>query len=114
MIHALCDTKSVLELRPEFGRNMVTVLARIDGRPIGIIANSSRHLGGAIDSDTSDKAARFMQLCDAFGIPILSLCDTPGFMVGPSFEEKAMVRPKPYARRRSAWGREGLPRPETS
>jgi len=92
IIKALCDEGTVLELRKEFGRNMVTALARIEGVPIGIIANSTRHLGGAIDSDASDKAARFMQLCDAFDIPIISLIDAPGFMVGPDCEQTAMVR----------------------
>ncbi len=62
---------------------MVTALARIEGRPVGVIANDPVHLGGAIDADAADKAARFMQLCDAFGLPIVFLCDTPGFMVGP-------------------------------
>ncbi len=92
VINALCDEDSVLELRSEFARNMVTALVRIEGRPIGLIANSTRHLGGAIDSDAADKAARFMQLCDSFGLPVLSLCDAPGFMVGPEHEKTAMVR----------------------
>lgn len=92
IVQTLADRDSVMELRPDFARNMVTALVRIEGRPMGLIANSNRHLGGAIDSDASDKAARFMQLCDAFGLPILSLCDTPGFMVGPTHEETAMVR----------------------
>ena len=92
IIHALADENSVLELRPTFARNMITALVRIEGRPMGLIANSNRHLGGAIDSDASDKAARFMQLCDAFGIPLLSLCDTPGFMVGPTHEQTGLVR----------------------
>ncbi len=92
VINTLCDTDSVLELRPDFARNMLTAFARIEGKPLGIIANSTRHLGGAIDSDASDKAARFMQLCDVFGIPILSLCDAPGFMVGPDCEKTGMVR----------------------
>lgn len=92
VIHAVADEDSVLELRPTFARNMVTTLVRIEGRPMGLIANSNRHLGGAIDSDASDKAARFMQLCDAFGLPIISLCDTPGFMVGPTHEQTGLVR----------------------
>lgn len=92
IIEVLADEDSVLELRAGFARNMVTALVRIEGQPMGLIANSNRHLGGAIDSDASDKAARFMQLCDAFGLPILSLCDTPGFMVGPDHEQTAMVR----------------------
>ncbi|MGK0366471.1 MAG: acetyl-CoA carboxylase carboxyltransferase component [Saprospiraceae bacterium] len=92
VIKALCDEDSVLELRSEFARNMVTALVRIEGKPMGLIANSTRHLGGAIDSDAADKVARFMQLCDAFGLPLLSLCDAPGFMVGPDHEKTAMVR----------------------
>lgn len=92
VIETLCDDDSVLELRAEFALNMVTALVRIEGRPMGLIANSTRYLGGAIDSDAADKAARFMQLCDAFGLPILSLCDAPGFMVGPAHEKTAMVR----------------------
>ena len=92
VIQTLADEGSVLELRKEFGRTMVTALARVDGRPIGIVANDPQHLGGAIDSDGSDKAARFMQLCDAFDIPLLYLCDTPGIMVGPEVEKTALVR----------------------
>ena len=92
VIQTLADTGSVLELRREFGVGMITALARIEGRPVGLIANSSVHLGGAIDADGADKASRFMQLCDAFGLPIVSLCDTPGFMVGPDAEATAMVR----------------------
>jgi acetyl/propionyl-CoA carboxylase alpha subunit len=92
VIDLLADTDSVLELRAQFGPGMITALARVEGRPIGIIANNPKHLGGAIDRDGSDKAARFMQLCDAFDIPILMLCDTPGNMVGPEAEKTALVR----------------------
>ena len=92
VIEGLCDDDSVLELRGGFAKNMVTALVRIEGKPMGLMANSTRHLGGAIDSDAADKAARFMQLCDAFGLPILSLCDVPGFMVGPDCEQTGMVR----------------------
>jgi len=92
VVHALADTGSVLELRPRFGPGMVTALVRIEGRPVGLIANNPMHLGGAIDSDGADKAARFMQLCDAFDLPILTLCDTPGNMVGPEAERTALVR----------------------
>ncbi len=92
IIEMLADAESVLELRAQFGPGMVTALARVEGRPIGIIANNPKHLGGAIDRDGSDKAARFMQLCDAFDIPILMLCDTPGNMVGPEAEKSALVR----------------------
>lgn len=88
----LFDVSSVLELRRGFGTGMVTALARIAGRPVGVIANDPHHLGGAIDSDGADKAARFMQVCDAFDVPIVTLVDTPGMMVGPSVEESALVR----------------------
>ncbi len=83
---------SVLELRREFGRTMVTALMRIEGRPLGVVANDPAHLGGAIDRDGADKAARFLQLCDAHDLPVLFLCDTPGFLVGPEAEEQAQVR----------------------
>jgi len=92
VIDTLADTASVLELRRSFGVGMVTALVRIDGRPLGVIANNPAHLGGAIDAEAADKAARFMQLCDAFDLPILFLCDTPGFMVGPEAEKTALVR----------------------
>ena len=91
-IDRLCDTGSVLELRAAFGAGMITALVRIEGRPMGLVANNPRHLGGAIDAEACDKAARFLQLCDAFGLPIVSLCDTPGFMVGVASEATAMVR----------------------
>ena len=92
VINKLADKDSVLELRGGYARNMVTAFIRIEGKPVGLIGNSTRHLGGAIDSAAADKAARFMQLCDAFGIPVLSLCDAPGFMVGPDSEKESMVR----------------------
>jgi acetyl/propionyl-CoA carboxylase alpha subunit/acetyl-CoA carboxylase carboxyltransferase component len=92
VIDALADSDSVLELRRHFGVGILTALVRIEGRPMGIIANNPAHLGGAIDHDAADKAARFMQVCDTFGLPIVSLCDTPGFMVGPESERAATVR----------------------
>jgi acetyl-CoA carboxylase carboxyltransferase component len=92
VLEALCDEDSVLELRDGFGAGMVTALARIEGKPLGVIANDPSHLGGAIDADAADKAARFLQMCDAFGLPVLFLCDTPGFMVGPEAEQSATVR----------------------
>ena len=91
-IETLADTGSVLELRRQFGLGMVTAFIRIEGRPVGVVANNPMHLGGAIESDGADKAARFMQLCDAFDIPLLFLCDTPGIMVGPEAEKTALVR----------------------
>ena len=92
VITHLADIESVLELRVEFGVGIVTSLARIEGRPVGVIANNPGHLGGAIDADAADKASRFIQLCDAYDLPIISLCDTPGFMVGPEAEQSAQVR----------------------
>ena len=92
LIDTLADTGSVLELRRGFGAGMITALARVEGRPIGLVANNPAHLGGAIDRDGADKAARFLQLCDAHDVPILFLCDTPGFMVGPEAEATAQVR----------------------
>lgn len=92
VIETLCDTNSVLELRRGYGVGMVTALVRIEGRALGLIANDPMHLGGAIDDSGAQKAARFLQLCDAFGLPVLSLCDTPGFMVGPEIELRGQVR----------------------
>ena len=92
VIGTLADEDSVLELRSSFGIGILTALVRIEGHPFGLIANNPVHLGGAIDADASDKAARFIQLCDAHDIPILSLTDTPGFMVGPEAEKQALVR----------------------
>ena len=92
VLDGLFDEDSVLELRRGFSAGIVTALARVDGRALGVIANSPPHLGGAIDAEGADKAARFMQLCDAFELPLLFLCDTPGFMVGPAAERTATVR----------------------
>ena len=92
VIDLLADEGSVLEIRRDFGVGMITAFIRIEGKPFGLIANNPKHLGGAIDAPAGDKAARFMQLCDAFDIPIMSLCDTPGFMVGPEAEKTAIVR----------------------
>ncbi|MFC7304529.1 carboxyl transferase domain-containing protein [Streptomyces monticola] len=91
-VTGLADHDSVLELRRGFGTGVVTALVRVEGRPLGLLANNPAHLGGALDRDAADKAARFLQLCDAFGLPVLSLCDTPGFMVGPDAERTATVR----------------------
>ncbi|HWX97537.1 MAG TPA: carboxyl transferase domain-containing protein [Solirubrobacteraceae bacterium] len=92
VVQTLFDEGSVLELRGGFGPGMLTALARVGGRPLGVVANDPTHLGGAIDADGADKASRFMQLCDAFELPVLFLCDTPGFMVGPAAERTATVR----------------------
>lgn len=95
VIGLIVDSDSVLELRAGYGQAMVTALARIEGRAVGIIANDPMHMGGAIDSLAADKASRFMQLLDAHGLPLVSLCDTPGFMVGPEHEKTAAVRRLP-------------------
>jgi acetyl-CoA carboxylase carboxyltransferase component len=92
VIETLCDTGSVLELRRDFGKSIVTCLVRIDGRPMGLLASDSTHKAGAIDGDAADKAARFLQLFDAFRLPIVSLVATPGLMVGPEAEATALVR----------------------
>ena len=92
IIRTLADRDSVLELREKFGVGIVTCLIRIEGRPMGVIANNPHHLAGAVDSDGADKGARFLQLCDAFDIPVLSLMDCPGIMVGPEHERTALVR----------------------
>jgi acetyl-CoA carboxylase carboxyltransferase component len=92
VLDTLFDSGSVLELRRDFALGMVTALARVEGRPVGVLANNPGHLAGAIDSEGADKAARFLQLCDAFDIPVLTLVDTPGMMVGPAVEETALVR----------------------
>ncbi len=92
IVEALVDRGSIVELRAGFGAGVVTTLARIAGRPVGVLASNPAHLGGAIDADAADKAARFMQLCDAHGLSIVSLIDTPGFMVGPEIETRGQVR----------------------
>jgi acetyl/propionyl-CoA carboxylase alpha subunit/acetyl-CoA carboxylase carboxyltransferase component len=92
VMRGLVDTDSLLELRAGYGTGILTALARIDGKAVGVIANNPQHLGGAIDGDAADKSSRFMQLCNAHGLPIVSLVDTPGFMVGPDIEAQAQVR----------------------
>lgn len=92
VLDGLFDIESVLELRRDFGVGIITALARVEGRPVGVVANNPTHLAGAIDSDGADKAARFLQLCDAFDLPVVTLVDTPGMMVGPEIEETALVR----------------------
>jgi acetyl-CoA carboxylase carboxyltransferase component len=91
-LQGIADEGSLLHLRSGFGVGIHTALARIEGRPVGLMANNPQHLGGAIDADAADKAARFMQLCNSHGLPIVSLVDTPGFMVGPDTEALAQVR----------------------
>ena len=92
VVEALCDTGSVLELRAGFGVGVLTALARIGGYAVGLLVNNPRHLGGAIDGDAADKATAFLRLCEAHRLPVVSLVDTPGFMVGPEAERTAIVR----------------------
>lgn len=92
IIETLCDDDSVTVLRPDFAPELCTALGRIAGRTVGIIANDTRHMAGAITADAGDKAARFVSLCDAHGFAVLSLVDTPGMMVGPDAERTALVR----------------------
>ena len=92
IIETLADEGSVTFLRERFAPEMVTALARIEGRAVGVIANNTMVMAGAITAAASDKAARFLQLCDAFGLPVVSLVDCPGYMVGPDAEAEALVR----------------------
>ncbi|WP_205304982.1 carboxyl transferase domain-containing protein [Nocardioides sp. 616] len=92
VVHRLADSGSVLELRRDFGRGIVTALVRVEGRAYGLVANSTEHLGGAVDGEGADKMARFLGLCDRHGLPVITLCDTPGFMVGPESERSGTVR----------------------
>jgi acetyl-CoA carboxylase carboxyltransferase component len=92
IIETLADTGTVTFLRERFAPEMVTALARIEGRPVGVIANNTRVMAGAITAGAADKAARFLQLCEAFGLPVLSLIDCPGYMVGPAAEAEGLVR----------------------
>ena len=92
IIATIADVDSVLEIREKFGIGVITAFIRVEGKPMGVIANNPHHLAGAIDSDGADKGARFIQLCDAFDIPVLSLMDCPGMMVGPDVERTALVR----------------------
>ncbi len=92
IIHTLADKGSVLEIREKFGIGVITAFIRIEGKPMGVLANNPHHLAGAVDSDGADKGVRFLQLCDAFDIPVLSLIDCPGIMVGPEHEKTALVR----------------------
>ena len=92
VVELLCDTGSVLELRAGFGVGVLTALARIGGHAVGLLASNPLHLGGAIDGDAADKVTAFLRLCQAHGLPVVSLVDTPGFMVGPEVERTAVVR----------------------
>ncbi len=92
IIETIADEGSFLELRRVYGRSVITGFMRLEGNPVGLIANDCQQLGGAVDAEASEKAGRFLQLCDAFELPVVSLTDTPGFMVGPDSEKQAAVR----------------------
>jgi acetyl-CoA carboxylase carboxyltransferase component len=91
-LRAIVDADSLLELCPRWARNMVTTLARVDGRPVGIVANQPHHLGGVLDAEGSEKAARFVAFCDSFGLPLIAVVDTPGFMPGSRQERAGVIR----------------------
>jgi acetyl-CoA carboxylase carboxyltransferase component len=92
IIETLADVGTFVELRPKYGSGIITGFIRIEGKPVGLLANDCGVLAGAIDAAAAEKAGRFLRLCDAHNIPLLSLCDTPGFMVGPESEKQASVR----------------------
>ncbi len=92
VITGIADVDSFLQLRPDYGMGIITGFMRIEGRPFGVIANNCQHMAGAIEAEDADNAARLMQICNVHGIPIVSLIDTPGFMVGPEIETRAQVR----------------------
>jgi acetyl-CoA carboxylase carboxyltransferase component len=92
VIRLIVDDGEWFDLKPKWARTIITCLARMGGRPVGIVASQPRHLGGILDNDSADKAARFVTLCDAFGIPLVFLVDVPGFMVGTKVEAAGIIR----------------------
>lgn len=92
LVSAVVDGGRFLELKPRWARSMVTGLARLGGRPVGVVANNPKHLGGILTVDAADKAAHFIEICDAFGVPLVFLMDVPGFMVGPQVEQAGIIR----------------------
>ena len=92
IIISVADQDSTFEMKPKFARNILTILARLDGRPVGFIANQPRYMAGVIDTKAVDKAARFISLCDAFNLPLVFFIDTPGFLPGPASERQGLVR----------------------
>jgi methylmalonyl-CoA decarboxylase subunit alpha len=92
LIRAVVDDGTIFELKPRFARNIITCFARIDGKSVGIVANQPNFLGGILDNDSADKAARFIQICDAFNVPLIFLQDVPGFMVGSKVEHEGIIR----------------------
>jgi acetyl-CoA carboxylase carboxyltransferase component len=92
LIELLVDTGSFIELQQQYGKTIVVGFMRIEGHPFGLIANDNRVLGGAVDATSAGKAAKFLNLCSSFSLPVVSLCDTPGFMVGPDSEAEGAAR----------------------
>ena len=92
LIHAVVDHGEILDIKPRWARSIITCLARIGGQPVGVVANQPNHLGGILDVDSADKAARFMEICDAFNVPLVFLQDVPGFMVGSKVEHQGIIR----------------------
>jgi len=92
VIAGIVDDGDRLELKPRFARNVVTMLARLDGRPVGVVANQAAHLAGTLDTPACEKAAHFVSLCDAFGLPLVFLVDVPGFKVGTAAERSGLAR----------------------
>jgi acetyl-CoA carboxylase carboxyltransferase component len=92
VIRRIVDDGEWFDIKPRWARTIITALARMGGRPVGIVANQPRHLGGILENDSADKAARFINLCDAYGIPLLFLMDVPGFMVGTKVEQAGIIR----------------------
>jgi acetyl-CoA carboxylase carboxyltransferase component len=91
-LRGVVDAGSLLELCPRWARNVVTTFARIEGRPVGIVANQPHHLAGVLDAEASEKAARFVTFCDSFGLPLIAVVDTPGFMPGSKQERAGVIR----------------------
>jgi acetyl-CoA carboxylase carboxyltransferase component len=92
LVASLADHGRVFEIKPKWARNLVTAFLRVGGRPVGVVANNPMFLGGVLDVDSADKAAKFVQICDAFGIPLLFLQDTPGFVIGSKVEKAGIIR----------------------
>jgi acetyl-CoA carboxylase carboxyltransferase component len=92
VISGVCDDDSILELHSEYGCGIITAFVRIEGRGVGLVANNARHLGGALDAESCEKAAKFVKLCDSRRLPLLTLIDTPGFLVGPEAEATGVLR----------------------
>ena len=92
VIRRIVDDGDYFDMKPQFAKTIITCFARMGGRPVGIVANQPKHLGGILENDSADKAARFVNLCDAYGIPLLFLQDVPGFMVGTKVEQAGIIR----------------------